>query len=107
MRPNLRSLRSRSCAPRSRQGELRVVFTRLLPLGLTNGAPPEKALFHLGRDRREERPRLAGNAVGGGQFPACQCGPRQAWAPAANVLDRAEQQMVNGLGVATFAGERV
>src|SRR5438105_2535010 len=95
--------RPRSCAPRGGQYEIRIGFPRLKPVIFADRAAAEQTVFDLPCDGGELLTRAPGNRGRGGKLAAGACGLDQSRTTIGDVLDRAEQQVVDGLGEESLA----
>jgi len=77
------------------------------PVSLADRAPAEQTPLDEPGNGRKQLAGSSRNAVGSGQLTAGQRRPDKVRAAVRNVLDRSEQKMVDSLGEAPVAGERV
>src|SRR6266496_4733354 len=97
----------RSCAPRRRNGEIRIGLAGLEPIAFVDRATAKQAALDQPRDCSEQSARSLRNRLCSSELAAGERWADQCRTAARNILDRAEQEVVNRLGKAGFARQRV
>src|SRR5579872_3825660 len=100
-------LKCRSCAPRRWQCETRISLARLVPVLFAHGPAAKQAALDQPGNIGEELAGAGGDAVCCRKFTAGEGRAYKCRAAAGEILDRSEQEVVDGFGKAAFASQQI